>query len=287
MSMIETAQIPVREIQPFGAIVEAGDRVRSLEELPVEVLRELARRHRLLLLRGFAGPASPDALVAYCQRWGQLLAWPFGYVLDVIEQTGSPDHVFHSGYLPLHWDGMYVDQIPEFQFFQCAAAPPGDAGGETLFCDASLVWRDADEATRERWRHISATYRIARITHYGGQVTSPLVVAQARTGEPILRFNEPSPGGDAHANGHTVEVSGVDPRERGDAIAQLLSTLHDPRHMLAHSWQDGDLLIADNYTLLHGRNAYRSGISRHLRRIHILGTPPHANPADRGRPSAP
>jgi alpha-ketoglutarate-dependent taurine dioxygenase len=175
-----------------------------------------------------------------------------------------------------------VDYIPEFQFFQCVTAPPGDAGGETLFCDTSLVWRNADQATRERWRRISATYRIKRITHYGGRVTSPLVIEHARTGEPILRFNEPSPDRARLANGHAVEVTGIDGAADADTVASLIAALHDPRHMLAHAWRRGDLLIADNYTLLHGRKPYRSGAPRHLRRVHILGSPPHENPAQRG-----
>lgn len=270
------------ELQPFGAIIDVSDRPQRIDEIPIDQLRELARAHHLLLLRGFIGPATSEDLVSYCQGWGELMAWPFGFILDVVEQQGSHDHVFHSGYLPLHWDGMYVDRIPEFQFFQCVASPPEGAGGETLFCDTSLVWRDADQTTRDRWRRISATYRIERITHYGGRVTSPLVIEQARTGEPILRFNEPSPDHAAHANGHTVEITGIDRAEQADAVAGLLAALHDPRHMFAHSWRSGDLLIADNYTLLHGRTPYQSGTSRHLRRAHILGSPPHANPAQRG-----
>jgi alpha-ketoglutarate-dependent taurine dioxygenase len=271
-----------RALQPFGAILDVSHRPRRIDELPIDRLREWARAHRLLVLRGFVTPTSVDDLVAYARGWGELMAWPFGVILDVIERPGSPDHVFHSGYLPLHWDGMYVDHIPEFQLFQCVAAPPHNAGGETLFCDTSLVWRDADPATRERWRRISATYRIARITHYGGRVTSPLVIGHARTGEPILRFNEPSPDHEPHDNGHTVEITGTDRAAHAETVAGLVAALHDPRHMLAHSWRTGDVLIADNYTLLHGRTPYHSGTARHLRRAHILGSPPHVNPASRG-----
>lgn len=277
-----TSDLVPSGLQPFGAVLDVSHQPRRLDELPIDRLRGWARAHHVLLLRGFITPASADDLADYARRWGEVLAWPFGLILDVIERPGSPDHVFHSGYLPLHWDGMYVDFIPEFQLFQCVAAPPGGAGGETLFCDTSLVWRDTDPETRERWRRMSATYRIEHITHYGGQVTSPLVIENARTGEPIVRFNEPSPEQGTHANGHTVEVAGLDRAERETAVASLLAALHDPRHMLAHAWRTGDVLIADNYTLLHGRNPYQSGTTRHLRRAHILGSPSHSNPATRG-----
>jgi L-tyrosine isonitrile desaturase/decarboxylase len=38
-------------------------------------------------------------------------------------------------------------------------------------------------------------------------------------------------------------------------------------------------VIADNYTLLHGRTAFTVKVPRHLRRVHVLGDPPLDNPA--------
>lgn len=37
-----------------------------------------------------------------------------------------------------------------------------------------------------------------------------------------------------------------------------------------HIWQNNDLLIADNYVLIHGRHAFKQFSPRHLRRIQIL-----------------
>ncbi|MGH3312603.1 MAG: hypothetical protein ACRDP3_18815 [Streptomyces sp.] len=39
------------------------------------------------------------------------------------------------------------------------------------------------------------------------------------------------------------------------------------------------VVIADNYTLLHGREAFTSRAPRHLRRVHVLGEPALENPA--------
>jgi len=39
---------------------------------------------------------------------------------------------------------------------------------------------------------------------------------------------------------------------------------------LAHHWRTGDIVIADNHALLHGRRAFKQDAKRHLRRVNIL-----------------
>jgi alpha-ketoglutarate-dependent taurine dioxygenase len=72
---------------------------------------------------------------------------------------------------------------------------------------------------------------------------------------------------------------GIPPGQIPHFCHSLRKTLYNPHHLYAHAWQTGDVVIADNYTLLHGREAFTSGASRHLRRVHILGDPPLHNPA--------
>lgn len=266
-------------ITPFGLLIRPNGTCRSLPQVSIEWLQTQVRAHQVVVLRGFESFATSEAFAAYGRAWGAILTWPFGEILDVVERPGSQDHVFHCGYLPLHWDGMYVRQIPEIQLFLCLTATPLGHGGETLFCNTALVWDRADEETRARWQRLSATYRINKTEHYGGEVRSPLVESRPDTGRPILRFNEPSRERVLIDNRHQVEIHGAEPDDADVLCRDLLRQLHDPRHMYQHRWEAGDLVIADNYTLLHGRKPYDPGAPRHLRRIHILGTPARANPA--------
>jgi L-tyrosine isonitrile desaturase/decarboxylase len=71
----------------------------------------------------------------------------------------------------------------------------------------------------------------------------------------------------------------VDAAETVAVERSLREVLYDPRHLLAVSWQTGDVVVADNYSLLHGREPFISGTPRHLRRVHVLGSPPFHNPA--------
>ncbi|WP_175460979.1 TauD/TfdA family dioxygenase, partial [Vibrio parahaemolyticus] len=42
-------------------------------------------------------------------------------------------------------------------------------------------------------------------------------------------------------------------------------------------WQQGDVVIADNFSLLHGREGFTARSARHLQRVHIQSNPVCAN----------
>lgn len=271
----------------FGALVEAGSPQERLADLPVGELRELARTHHLLLLRGFQGPADAEELTAYCARWGEISMWPFGAVLELVEHENPDDHIFDHRHVPLHWDGMYRPQVPEFQLFHCVSAPGEDQGGGTVFSQTSAVLRDADPAARELWEQVSGTYR-RRTEFYDSVAVSPVVTAHPGTGEPVIRYNEPVAADDEFINHPDLEFSGVPADRLPEFHDGLKRALRAPAHSYTHRWRTGDLVVTDNYTLLHGREAFTSRAPRHLRRVHVLGDPPLDNPALRagGTPRA-
>jgi 1,4-dihydroxy-2-naphthoate octaprenyltransferase len=42
-----------------------------------------------------------------------------------------------------------------------------------------------------------------------------------------------------------------------------------PAAVLAHRWEAGDIVVADNHALLHGRHAFAGGERRHIRRVNV------------------
>ena len=118
---------------PFGLLIEPARSAQPVQSLAIEALRELARRHGVLILRGFeSGFTDPERLTRYGEGWGEIMMWPFGAVLDVKEHENATDHIFDSSYVPLHWDGMYKPTLPEFQLFHCVHAPAADEGAHHL-----------------------------------------------------------------------------------------------------------------------------------------------------------
>lgn len=278
-TLLGDQQLRITALAPFGIAVHSVDRGRPLTELPLAPLRALVREHRLLLLRDFAALDGPGALSAYGERWGQLSVWPFGTVLELVQQPDPADHIFDHSHMPMHWDGMYRDHIPEFQIFACVHAPGEGNGGETTFCDTAAVLAHADPATRALWSRATGTYH-RKMEYYDSTCVSPVVTAHPVHGTPVIRYNEPTAeAGESFVNHPDLEFSGLaDASEHAELHRGLRAALYDPAHLYAHAWRTGDMVVTDNYTLLHGRNAFTSGAPRHLRRVQVLGDPPLANP---------
>lgn len=255
--------IPLR---PFGRIVEAPAGT-ALTDIPVAALERWTEESRVVVLRGF--PLLPKQEFAdYSRAWGKVLEWEVGEVVDLVIEDDPRNYLFASGDVPFHWDGAFVEDNPRWFFFQCLDAAPG-AGGETVFSDTTAVYRDADEDTRRLWERVSVTYRTEKMTHYGGEVTEQLVSQHPGTGVPVLRFAEPLDPA-VYKNPVFVEVHGVDAGQQEDFLTSLAETLHRPEYCYAHAWEPGDIVLADNYALVHGRNAFTGPTTRHLQRVEVI-----------------
>ncbi|MFF4223666.1 TauD/TfdA dioxygenase family protein [Streptomyces abikoensis] len=277
-SPFDDTRYAVTAIAPFGVAIQAPEPGAHVRDLAVDPLRALVREHGVLLLRGFDTFGTPEELSAYCERWGEPSVWPFGTVLDLVEKERPEDHIFDSSYMPMHWDGMYREQIPEFQIFQCVHAPGAGDGGETTFSDTAAVLRNTDPATVEKWSRVTGTYQ-RTMEFYDSVTVSPLVTTHPHSGTPVIRYNEPTATDDAGFVNHPdLRFTGLPEEDLAEAHRTLRAALYDPAHLYAHSWRTGDLVVTDNYSLLHGRNAFTSGAPRHLRRVQVLGTPPLDNP---------
>lgn len=274
-------QFNVELVAPFGLMIRPRAATAEITAIPVAIARDLTRECHLVILRGFEPSSSPEYLVRYAASWGEVLAWPFGDVLDLVEHERPADHVFDNTGVSLHWDGMFVDRIPEFQIFQCINAVDRGQGGRTIFCNTPLVLDHADDATHQLWQSLSLTYRVAKESHYGGTAVSALIVKHPTRGFPTMRYLERVGAHINYVNRPQITFHDV-PDERVLGIEQTLrDALYDPRHCYAHDWHIGDIVVADNYTLLHGRERYARRCGRHLRRVHVLGDPPLKNPAFR------
>ncbi|GAA4703925.1 TauD/TfdA dioxygenase family protein [Phytohabitans rumicis] len=271
--------VELRPQAPFGLLVEARTGDARLDELPAKLLLDKAREHRLLLLRGFVPFADARQLTAFGEYLGDVPIWSFGPILELVEHEHPADGVFGNNWLPFHWDGMFLDRIPEFQVFQCIYAPGDGQGGRTVFSDTTLVLADLPADSRSVWEATEVVYTVAKKAHYGGLVRSPLVVPHPDRSFPTLRYHEPVPAEMAYPNPVTLRYEGIRPDEVPRVEQTVREALYHPRHAYTHDWHTGDVVIADNYTLLHARESYTRHCNRHLRRVHVMGDPPLTNPA--------
>lgn len=242
-------------MEPFGVRIQAEHAGQHPRDVPVDGLRELARGHGLVLLRGFARCSSAEELSAWCAGWGQT-----SEVLDVVEDGG----------VPLHWDGTFEPYVPEFQILSCVSATGEAHSGWTTFCDTTRLLAGAATDLIERWRAVSVTYRIP----HGRGTVSPLVVPHPVSGVPTIRYHEP-PDEDDHdiLAWPSQQFDGIDAEAVPEFLGELHKALHNPQHLYTHVWQQGDIVIADNHALLHGRENLTDRALRHLCQVHVLGRP--------------
>ena len=254
-----------RPLSPFGIEVTASAASSNVEQVGASQFKMWMSHHRYVLLRGFAA-LSTDSLMQLARSLGKPLEWEFGAVNELVAKSDAKNYIYTTAAVPFHWDGAFVGKIPRYILFSCEVAPPSDSGGETIFCDGAQVLRGAKPEQRTLWKSVSITYSTEKVVHYGGSFTSPMVVNHPDSGEETLRFAEPV----SDLNPVSLDIPNLTPAQRDSLISEMAIMLRDPRFCAAHSWRAGDVLIADNFALLHGRNAFLHAALRHIRRVNIL-----------------
>jgi alpha-ketoglutarate-dependent taurine dioxygenase len=253
------------QLKPFGIVVNSQQPGADIKAVSVSALKTFVDEHRVVILRGFA-PLLGQALPEFCRKLGEPLEWEFGTVNELRVEAGAMNYLYTSRAVPFHWDGAFAGRIPRYIFFHCDAAPPLGSGGETLFCDTLRLLAQASPAERERWRRIAITYTTEKIVHYGGTFTSRLITEHPDSGEEILRFAEPV----EDLNPVRLEIEGLCGETERDFLDEMHRRLLDEHVCYVHGWADGDVLIADNHRLLHGRRAFTQSVERRIRRVNIL-----------------
>jgi alpha-ketoglutarate-dependent taurine dioxygenase len=163
-----------REIlTPFGLALTFPDGTRW-DDLDPAQLRAWVDEHRVVVLRGLA-PMAPEVLAAASRRLGPLQPWPFGAVHEIERVADTENYLYTEHDVPLHWDAAFANAVPHFLVFRCVAAPPPEAGGETVFVDTIAVLARASAAQRERWGRSDVRYRTEKKVHYGGVFTAKVI----------------------------------------------------------------------------------------------------------------
>lgn len=271
--------IDIRPGEPFGVLITPSkDDFKDIFQVDRSRLRALVDREHLVVLRGFDTFAQTQQFVDYCETWGKISVWPFGKVLEVREHDNPSDHIFDSSYVPLHWDGMYRPQVPEFQIFHCIEAPLNHQGGRTTFSNTKMVIENASEAQRQLWGRVTVNYE-RKMEFYHSKTVAPILAKHPYKDYSVIRYCEPTNKlDDSFINHPLIEFQRIDGEELSDLKQNLRRALYSPKNLYLHAWLPGDIVIADNHTLLHGREAFEKKASRHLRRVHVLGESAPRNP---------
>lgn len=268
----------ISALKPFGILVEPIQNKTHVSALEIQDLKVLFGEKQLIVLRGFETFQTSEAFSDYCELWGEISLWPFGKVLELIEQDNPEDHIFDHSYVPMHWDGMYRPQIPEYQIFHCVKAPLPNQGGRTTFSNTRLALQNLSPDLRSLFEKVTGIYQ-RKMEFYNSKTISPIITKHPFKNMEVIRYNEPPAEEQGRfINPPDLEFTGIPSKEVAVFHQKIKQVLYSPKNFYAHEWQDGDVVIADNFTLLHGREAFVSKSPRHIRRVHVLSHPVFDNP---------
>lgn len=190
-----------------------------------------------------------------------------------------------GGYLPWHFDGAYVDRINHGGILRPDVLPK--RGGETGFIDQIAAYDALPSALRRKVEGLSVLYayqpdltkpkfgdradRMIQMSelfrtgsdHPSVQVRAihPLAYEQSKTGRKVL-----------HVSPWFAEgIEGME-NEEGDALLrEVIAYVLRPDLMYFHKWQSDDMVLWDNWRMLHCACGVPPNEERRMRRTTIVG----------------
>jgi alpha-ketoglutarate-dependent taurine dioxygenase len=227
---------------------------RLPDTLLMRTFEQLMDEHGYVLMCNVPDDFDP---VRFCRRLGAFVPNYTGAVVGDVRPEPGMDDVYHSGNtrpLTPHTEGYDFEVLPPRYLALWCVHPASGPGGETTLADTA-PWvaaltpeeRTALEKVEYQWKTTEGVNRMGLDLH---------------TEHPIL---EP------HPDGLIVRFSCNNLiRPDDDPVVEIQKRWHrnfDAEHVAVH-YERNDMLIWDNWRLLHARNAF-SDRSRHLRRLQI------------------
>lgn len=288
---------PLPGCTAFGAVVS---------DLAPEAIQDPAVRRQLYDLwidKGvivFRGLADLDTQIHLSEIYGKPEIHPLlvgidrpreHFVIAEIEYVREDGDLYQingelrGGYLPWHFDLAYMDKINHGGILRGAVLPK--RGGETGFIDRIAAYAALPEPLKQRIEGLRVIHRYladATKAKFGEKpdrciqlsrniqlalehpsvqtpVTHPIVYTQKETGRKVLNV---SPW-------HAVAIEGME-NEEGDALlGEVIDHLIRPELAYLHSWQDDDMVLWDNWRMLHCALGVPPGEQRKMRRTTIAG----------------
>jgi alpha-ketoglutarate-dependent taurine dioxygenase len=268
---------------PCGILIIPRDRNSrySLHNVHMQKVRKLAEICSPIVLRGFTDTTDRRTFIAKAHDAGEVLPWTFG-VLQEVKDAGRKDrmanNVVSSEAMPMHYDGMFkfvkkvdengnetsVSAPPRFQYFT-AKTPSPTGSGYTLFASSRLFFQylpkpyTVEEISKVTWDCKNSGFWDNHMTNL------PLVVPHPSNGMPCVRWHEPWPVWKTKFAHCIISIENASQ----DIIPLVDSLLYDRRVCLYFTWEKGDILVNDNFAMLHTRTAFEGESDRELWRIHF------------------
>lgn len=259
----------IERLSPFGAVIKSNNTVSSIEQFSPQQIFDWLNEYKLIVFRGYE-VMPKQRLALFAQKLGKPLQWVFGAINDLKVKPDTENYIFTDHDVPMHWDGAFVGTIPHVILFQCIVAPKLEDMGGTTFADTQKILENSPPEKINEWKDIEITYRTKKIVHYGGKIRQKFISRHEVEDKQVIRYAEPV----EDLNPVSLEIKGLKDKTPEVFTAEIKELLYKKDYLYTHRWQAGDIVLADNHTLLHGREAFKNPNERYIQRVNILHRPP-------------
>ncbi|KAL8640383.1 MAG: hypothetical protein Q9226_008755 [Calogaya cf. arnoldii] len=269
-------------LYPTGIVITPRDpgTKYSFHHVHMQKVRALSEACSPVILRGFTDTTDQHTFEAKAYDAGTVQPWTFGIrqsVKDAMNPDPKASTVTSTEAMPMHYDGFFflkkemvdgvekmVSKVPRFQYFTAITpSPPGD--GMTLFASSRLFFQ-----------HLPAPYTLSELeklkwdckhsSNWNNHMTDlPLVVRHPTNNQPCIRWHEPWYKWQTQFSTNEIRISNGEQHYK-ELIREML---YDRRVCLYFNFEQGDILVADNVSMMHTRTAFTPGTGRELWRIHF------------------
>ncbi|KAI0097528.1 Pyoverdine/dityrosine biosynthesis protein-domain-containing protein [Nemania sp. FL0031] len=272
-------------LYPTGIIITAKDPAQSysLKDVPMQKVRNLSTQCSPVILRGFKDTTNEKVYESKSYELGTPAAWTFGIKTSVKDSRGKNSDpvtsiVTSNEPMPMHYDGFFflvpkvqpdgttkmVSSQPRYQYFS-AVTPSAQGSGYTLFASSPLMFKNLPAPhTVETLRGM--TWDCRHSSNWDEHMNGiDLIAPHPETGEDCLRYHEPWPQWKTKFTYNRISIENG-PQWIIDVVDEAL---YDRRSTLWFEWTQGDVLVSDNYKMLHTRTGFSGTEDRELWRIHV------------------
>jgi len=281
--MVAVVELEVRSLGTIGAEVPGIDLAR-VTKLEVEAITRAWYRHDVLLFR--EQRLTDNHLLSFSRHFGVLDSppnqgagrkSPAGYpevyiVSNVLDAAGEPIGALGDGEAAWHTDMSYAPQPPDASMLYALEIPP--SGGDTSFCSMKAALASLPARLVQRIRHLNIKHDGTYDS--GGYVRKGLIpsnnpCASVGTPHPVV-IEHPVSGERALYLGRrrNAYVMGLELADSERLLDELWS--YAEAAIYRHRWAVGDLVLWDNRTTMHRRDAFDPKARRVMHRTQIRGS---------------
>lgn len=266
---------------PLGAEVQGVD-LRSINAHEFSIIHRAWLDHQVVLFRG--QKLADRDLIEFSGRFGDL-DWapiqetgrrfveghPEIYVVSNVVEKGEPIGSLGAGEASWHTDMSYLEDPPKASVLYALEVPP--TGGGTYFTSMCTVYELLPEPLKRRIAGLmlkhDATYNSGGYVRQGIVATDdpisspgvyhPLVCTHPETGRRVLYLGRR----------RNAYIRGLPLLESEALLDELWSYAAREEFVWQNAWRVGDLVLWDNRSTMHRRDAFDQSARRIMHRTQI------------------